>query len=38
MGHYVLQAGDEAKKPTPEAAARDALTTLRGWQKTQQTG
>ena len=30
MGHYVLQAGDEVKKPTPEAAARDALTTLRG--------
>lgn len=30
MGHFVLQAGDEAKKPTPEAAARDALTTLQG--------
>ena len=30
MGHFVLQAGDEAKKPTPVAAARDALTTLQG--------
>ena len=30
MGHYILQPGDEAEKPTPEAAARDALTTLRG--------
>ena len=30
MGHYVVQPGDEAQKPTAEEAARDALTTLRG--------
>ena len=30
MGHYVLQPGEEAEMPTPEAAARDALKTLQG--------
>ena len=30
MGHYVLQPGEEAEKPTAEAAARDALKTLQG--------
>jgi len=30
MNHYILQPGDGAEKPTAEAAARDALTTLRG--------
>ena len=30
MEHYTLQPGDVAERPTAEAAARDALTTLRG--------
>ena len=30
MEHYTLQPGDVPERPTAEAAARDALTTLRG--------